>query len=445
MRARTTWILLVLLILVAAWFFAVEEPRRRATERSGRSGTIFPYGPEEVDRFSLRPPGGELIVMERSGEEWIITSPVVTPGQRSMIDLVLDQVVPGRKLEEFDGVYDFAPYGLDDPFATVILFNDRRGRVDTVRVGDTTPTGPRAYVRVNDEHAVLITRDLMHNAMRKNLFHLRDKNLFHVIPGDISAITVNDGNRRLSFAREAGGWWRTGPRYRVESSWMDAYAKRLSETIIRSFDAETTDSLDRFGLRAPGRRLFIDGPSGIVSISIGRVDEETVHVLRDGLDKVVSIRTSDILPIFEVDPEGLRSRRLAFFDPNAAHLVRWTSPDTTVALRGGDGAWVAPEAGDAAVRGQAVFSLLDDLRRTRFDGFLDDTFESGASFLDPLAVEIVIEDADGRLLDRIRIATPLADHEIGGSLSSDALGRLPVHTAARLRRRFESIGAGLMP
>ena len=444
MRARTTWILLFLLVLAAAWFYGIEEPRRRERESAPSSRTILPYGPNEVARLVFVNPEGDTIVARRSGDEWIITSPVVTPGQKSMFDLVLRQIVPGSKLEEFDDVADFSAYGLDDPHATAIIHNDERMRVDTVRVGDRTPTGPRAYARLNSEPRVIIARDLMYNTMRKNLFHLRDKNFTHISPQSVTGLTVRDGERRLSFSREPLSWWRTGPRYPVRILWMDAYVATLVEAIIRSFDAESTDSLERFGLLHPERRIFLDTGERIVAVDIGRVTGETVYVRRDGLDKVISLRTNDILDIFEIDPAELRARDLAFFDPRGVAALRWSSPDTSLALLRRNGEWIEASGGEP-VRGAAVTALLDELRRLRFDGFLDEPFERGSASIEGIVVEIVLEDEAGEVVDRIVVAAPPADHEIGGSLSSGSLGRLPALTSARLNRRFEQIGGGLVP
>lgn len=445
MRARTTWTLLLLLLLAAAWFFGVEEPRRRGRMRSRGSRTILPYLPGEVDSLVFVNPDGDTIAAVRTTvDRWVITRPVVTPGQTSMFELLLRQLVPGQKLEEFDSIEDFAAYGLNDPHATVILFNGERGRVDTIRVGDRTPTGPRAYARVNSEPAVIVARDIMFNTMRKNLFHLRDKNFTHIPAASIVGITVQDGDTRLSFSRERMSWWRTGPRYPVRTNWMDGYISTLVQAIIRSFDAESTDSLEGFGLSDPNRRLFIDTGDEIITIDIGRLSGETVYVRRDGLDKVVSLRTGDILGIFRIDPDELRARELAFYDPRGIAGFRWISPDTSLSLLRRNGEWIDAGSG-APVRNSAVTGLIEELRRIRFDAFLEESFEKRAASIGDIVVEIELTDSTGTAVDRIVVAAPRADHEIGGSRSSGTLGRLPALTSARLRRRFEQIGAGPRP
>ena len=187
MRTKTLVALIALLLLVAGYFFLVEQRGRRAAENTLRSShSLVPYGPADVDRAWLLNPYGDTIEMARSGEGWTIEWPVTDEGDAPAIEMLLRQVVPGRKLDEYPDVERLSDYGLDAPYATLIVRSGRFGRTDTIHIGDTTPTSFRAYARLGGSRTVVVTRDLARNVMQKTLFHLRDKNFIHLDPATVT-------------------------------------------------------------------------------------------------------------------------------------------------------------------------------------------------------------------------------------------------------------------
>ena len=110
----------------------------------------------------------------------MIVHPTRTPASKSTIDSFLFQIVPGLKMEVFPAAANLGDFGFDDPFATVILSAAGSRYPDTIYVGDKTPTSSKCYIRLGSSRDVIITRELTHNVMNKNLFHLRDKNLFYI-------------------------------------------------------------------------------------------------------------------------------------------------------------------------------------------------------------------------------------------------------------------------
>jgi hypothetical protein len=173
----TTWILIAALAAIVGYFFLVDQKNRArsVTERT-LSAKVFPFRSEDVEGFILINPKGERIGVARSGSGWKVVSPVEAPGAGPEISSLLDQIVPGRKSSELENVRNLADYGLDKPFATMIIQRSGGSAPDTLFVGDETPAGSNCYLRLGSSPSVLISSELTRNVMNKGLFHLRDKN-----------------------------------------------------------------------------------------------------------------------------------------------------------------------------------------------------------------------------------------------------------------------------
>jgi hypothetical protein len=207
MRFKSTWVLLAVLILIAAYYFLLDEKTRVTRDlKRHDSKKMLPYGRNEIDRFVLVNPYGDRIELEREGTEWVIVSPVRTDAAQSTIDAMLTQLLPGHKLETFGGVTDFPLYGLEDPYATLIFHPAEGDRPDTLFVGDKTPTSNSCYVRIGVSDTVLIVREMTHNVVNKNLYHLRDKNFFYIPSSTIDLFKIVEGGDSRTLSRMAAGW-----------------------------------------------------------------------------------------------------------------------------------------------------------------------------------------------------------------------------------------------
>jgi len=437
LRSRSLTVIIALLVLVAAWFFLVEERQRRnADEETRSSRMLLPYGPLDVDAVSFMNPYGDTIMWERDGDQWLITYPVEDRGEKSTIDMFIGQIAPGQKLEEFTDVTDLSQYGLDPPYAIVILESERYGRKDTLLVGDKTPTSFRAYVSLGSSKDVVVTRELAHNVMQKKLFHLREKNFMQPEERDVTSFSVRSPERVLYFQRSGGNWKVAGSTLTVDRSVVVPWLSGLTNALIYEFAAEDLSDTLAFGIGDPSRSVVLRNASGdSVRVSFGREKDSFVPVVRTGRDKVVMIESSS-LDAFHWTDDRLVVMSLSTVKPGEVAALQVETPDTVASWNLVDGVWMTGGAEPRPADQQRIRYLLMYIRSIAFEDLVTD--REKIRNVQP-GVILTLGDSKGDVLDIISIFT-FEDGGTGGiSISGGNAGWLSAGTAAEIDRAWKAL------
>lgn len=435
MRFKSTWILAALLVLIAAFYILVEERKQAADERESRmSRRLFPYDRDGIDSFVLINPKGDRIEIEKSDTGWKIISPVVTDASRATIDAILMQLLPGQKLDSFADVGNLGDYGLDTPYAAVVFYGTGRILPDTIFVGDKTPTSPSCYVRIGSSDTVLVSREMTHNVVNKNLYHLRDKNFLHIGSEAIDSLRIEVDGRLLSFSRRDGWWWIGDPPVRTEFQLVESYLNTLTLAIIRGFPGEDLSDLDRFGLEHPSSTIVLFSGHREIEISFGGLFEDQVHVVRTGLDKVLLLEQK-ILEPFDWTLHDVMSRKVSFFEPPDVARIVIETPDTRISIEKQPGGW---RLDDAPVPPARVQTLLRMLRTISFESIVERRIGDPGALPSPFSMRITLESESGFTIERISFFRTGGTEERAASLSSDALGWIGSGTIRDLERLIET-------
>jgi hypothetical protein len=436
----TTWILIAALVAIVGYFFLVDEKNRAQSVAEHKLSTkLFPYRPEDVERFILVNPKGERIEVARSGSGWKIASPVEAPGAGPEISSFIDQIVPGRKNSELENVQNFADYGLNKPFATLIIHRAGGAAPDTLLVGDETPAGSNCYLRLGSSRSVFLSSDVTRNVMNKGLFHLRDKNFLPEGYQSIDAVEISAGMKRIRLVKGKGYWWFTANHIRANQLAIESYLSRLTDAVIHEFVREDTKELAPYGLKSPAGELVLARGKETVTIAFGNKKDYLVNVVRTGLDKVVAIEAALLEP-FEWSTGNLRAMNFAFIDEDSVQTLEYVTPDTSIVIERAGTSWRVPERETPPIRAPEVNALIRKINSATFERILMEPRPADGKF-ERFGLRMTLADSRGSVIDRIVIIPQDDGSEIGSSTSANALGSLPRGTAAGIDAIFKRIGA----
>lgn len=436
----TTWILIAALAAVGGYFFFVDQRNReREVEERKLGARLFPYPADEVAGFVLVNPKGERIEVVRDGPGWKIVAPVETPGAGPEISSFVGQLVPGVRSSELQNVRAFADYGLEKPFATLIVRRAGGAPPDTLLVGDATPAGSKCYVRLGNAPNVLLSGDLTRNLMNKGLFHLRDKNFLPKGSADVDALEIRAGSKRIRLLKDSGNWRLAPGRERANGRAIESYLSRLADAVVHEFVREDTTDLARYGLAPPAGEIVLGEAGGPVTVAFGSTKDYLVHAVRTGLDKVVAVEASLLEP-FQWTAAGLRAMNLAFIDTDSVRTLGYETPDTSITFERAGAAWRAAGRETPAVRSGEVHALLRTLEQAEFVRILKEPLPVDGVF-EQFTIRVLLADGRGNVIDRIAIRVRDDGSETGSSTSANALGSLEQGTAAGVDAAFKRIGA----
>lgn len=440
MRSKTMWILFAILVVVAAYFFLFEERERVKKEAESKvSRRLLAYTREEVRRIVFVNPEGDRIEMLKEGEDWRIVSPVQTKGSKPTIDALLQQLVPGSKQEVIENAENFGDFGLDEPFAVLILSLEDGSKPDTILVGDKTPAGPSCYVRLGSSKSVIVSREMTHNIMNKNLYHLRDKNFLAFEGITVDSMIVHRGGESIRLRREKEAWFVTEPHVRASRPEIEPWLNEFSRAIIREFAREDTEELSEYGLETADREITLYRSVDTVRATFGDGKDDLVYVARSGLDKVILLK-AEFLDVFDWTVEKLRMMNVTFVPTGDIKTIGYETPDTSLSLRAWKGSWITTDVDSAEIRFMEVSEFLRKLSNAKYESILAEPLTESDPRLEPFLVKIELKDFAGILLDRITIAAPYDEYEVGASLTTNALGRLEKGTFKELEHIFNRFG-----
>lgn len=163
---RSTLLLLVasVIIIIGALFLLSQpasspENGAEATSTAVSSGPLFPeLTADAISRFSARDNVAETqIVLDETGDGWVITESVIPPRGDVNQDDVVQQLADLAQLQYSDRFEsdELASFGLDAPDYTITV---ARGEdtTQTINVGRLNPAGTRYYVQLEGDPAIYL-------------------------------------------------------------------------------------------------------------------------------------------------------------------------------------------------------------------------------------------------------------------------------------------------
>jgi len=174
--------LLAAVIVLAALGGAAWWSERREKVNAGKPSADAPPKilsiPEgDFQQIQLAKKGGDTTLLKKAGGKWQIVQPKpLAADQDSVNSLVtsLSSLSSDRLIE--DKASDLSSYGLNSP-AEQVAVTRKDGKVQTLLVGDDTPTGAGVFAKLESDPRVFTIASFAKSSLDKSSKDLRDKRL----------------------------------------------------------------------------------------------------------------------------------------------------------------------------------------------------------------------------------------------------------------------------
>lgn len=348
-----------------------------------RDRTIFSGALPRARRFEMRRPDGFLQASRVDGGAWQIQQPFPARADRIRLLAVIDHILSLR-IEEFvrAGAGPAAAFGFEESGLDLTLDFDDAPAPTTMRIGGPVPERPDlVYGRISGDDAVFAVPQAVLDLFRLSADDLRDRRLLPLLPDDVAALRLAEGERAIDLFRGPDGWRIASP---VAAPADEGRMVRLLEVLatakVESFLDGATNAAER-GLDPAPRRLALwrhaaaaDGPppaarseADAVVLGLGSAAGEGRRHARVGGEGLVVI-DDEIDRHFSVQPLSFRDRRMLALDPARVESIALQRGTCEQRLqRGPSGAFAPPDAPASAppeAEVQARLRIVADLRAT---------------------------------------------------------------------------------
>ena len=452
MKFWRTWLFALLALGLGAYIYVVERPRM--AEESG-ADLILDVNVPEVSVLTLRYPEEPEIELGRDGDGWRLRRPIDFAADAGAVERLLQQIAETkaeRRIKTADAE-PLATYGLDGDGkqARVSITLKNGEKLPDLIVGQTTPVGYSAFVRVEGRDEILVAPLLLHTGVRKSVSDLRDRQMFDVDPTHVTAMEIGVGERTVRIERRGDEWMMVAPlETPADSDQARALVSSLNAVQALEFYDAPIEGGD--GTDSPSNAFRATlGEGRQVGFRLGRAIEGPspgYYMRRDSDGQLVKVDQS-VKVQFDKDRSALRDKRLFKCTDQEISEVRFERADGTgfALKKSGDDWSISPPPESGSVRqsvAQRTVVGLATLSGNEVASENAETKDQLAAFgLDTPAVDVQVLRQDGSSCGRASAAivgqdSPNPAHYVKRD-DSGLVTTLPSYLYSRLDVRREDL------
>lgn len=404
MKIRTTIILLAITLGLFLYMYRVEIlGQKKEQEAEELAKKVMPYEADSVTVVRVRT-GEGLVVSSRTGEDWEITEPVKTKGDKAEIDNLLQNLTSAAvERDVAEESSEVSQFGLESPAVAVQVEGDGFAS-DTLLIGEKSPTNTFVYAKWSGSPKVFLLPQVTRSQVEKKLFNLRDKKVLAVEREEITKFTIEGSEDTVTCEKRGEDWQLTGP---LEDMADQASVSRVLSSVgsgkATGFAAEKVDNPAQYGFDKPRATVHVfTGPDMVKhTLIVGEEEDGKVYAKDASRDPVFEMSRVFFESIAQ-DVSDFRNKKLMDFERTEVSTIEIKTPDETIVCESDTASnWsvmVSPGPEKVPAKKTEVDKLLSNLSTLRVEEFVDDRPASLAPYgLDNPRIEVTLSGRTGEI------------------------------------------------
>jgi hypothetical protein len=369
----------------AVWWSEKKEKADAGKPAADAPPKILSIPEDQFKQVQLFRKSGETTEVSKAAGNWQIVQPKpLAADEASVTSLVssLASLSSDRLIE--DKPSDYSAYGLTSP-AERITITRKDGKVQTLLIGDDTPTGSGAFAKVDGDPRVFTIASYIKTSLDKTSKDLRDKRLLTFNSDKLTRVYLTAKGGSIEFGKNNQNEWQIlKPRpSRADGLQVDELVRKLKDA---KMDTSGSDE---------------DAKTAIAGFSTGartaqaaiRKDKDKNYYAKSSVVEGIYKVTSDVGEGLDKGLDDFRNKKLfdfGFNDPSKLD-IRNGAMQATYQKSGEK--WMSGAKQMDAPSIQALVDKLRDLTATKF-------LEFGAG---PAIFEATVTSNDGKRTEKVSI------------------------------------------
>ena len=422
MRLRNTIIVLILFALVGGYAFIVG---RYSTQEASRK--LLEVKSEDIAKIELRYPDRDIVIERDKGGTWRLMKPIGADADQSQANNLANAIAAAAVERTVDEKpTDLKAFDLEHPKTIVTVTTFDKKTLPSIEIGRTTPIGFNAYVKLNDNPAVLLTSSVFPSGMNKTVNDMRVRDLMSFKMDDVRKLIVTRDNGQTVEVDLHGDKWKMVKPAQYPAD--DIQVRQALSTIVNAkasdFVADAPASVTQYGLEKPHLTATVVLKNGEQqSLLFGFKQNEpgkSGYYVRRGERAPVYAVPGYLMSTLDKSWLDYRDRTVFNFEPSAVESVKVKNSNGEFTLkRGPSGKWDVIVAGKTSAGDIPVVErMLSQLRNLKGSSIVADPMPSAQPFgLENPALEITLIGKDGKQLGTIKLSkmsTPQTEPPLPG-------------------------------
>src|SRR5260370_12428199 len=351
MRLRNTIIVLILFALVGGYAFIVG--RYTAPEESRK---LLAVKSDDIAKIELKYPDRDIVLEGAQGGPWRLKKPIGADADQSQAHTLANAIATTameRTVEEKPP--DLKAFELEHPKTIVTVTTFDKKTLPSVEVGRATPIGFNAYVKLNDNPAVLLTSSVFPSGMNKTVNDLRVRDLMSFKMDDVRKLIVTrDNGQTVEVDLDGEKWKMVKPaQYPADDIQVRQALSTLVNAKASDFVADAPASVTQYGLEKPHLTATVVLNNGEQqSLLFGFKQNEpgkSGYYVRRGAPAPVYAVPGYLMSTLDKSWLDYRDRTVFAFEPSAVESVKVKNSNGEVTFHAGtSGKWDVIVAGQTS-------------------------------------------------------------------------------------------------
>jgi Domain of unknown function (DUF4340) len=404
-RKSTLFVLLVAIALGAAVYYFDWRRSQKENEKPSSDADKLAYSiqPQDVSSLTIAQPGNSTepaLHFEKHNGIWQVTQPIETRADQFSLEGIVNSLSSARIAQTEPGTPDrLKVFGLDPP-AVSIEFQLQNGAKHTLALGNKDFTGISVYAIVDAAKDAALLPESLLVSTSKNLQDLRDKNVLHIVSGDVVSFDLKNPSGQLSAKKEKDEWKFTKPTEAAgDGNNIGSLLATTASTKMTTIASETPDDLGKYGLANPAVTFTaVDGKGKSSMLIVGK-KEDGQYFARDTSRPTVFRIDEDLFKKLAQNLGDLRDKKLAHFDPASInHVEIHNSSGTFICTRKSESDWTIDAPSDQKGKSPEISKVFLPLEQAVAEQVFDQPSADMRAKLAKPAFEATLTDKSGKKL-----------------------------------------------
>ncbi len=399
MNFKTTGLFALVLAvgILAVVLLDKQDEKKEETEKLEKK--LLAVEKQDISELILEPSGIHCV---KDSNEWKIVAPVETDGDKSAIESIAN-MFSWMNIERTisSDPAEYSQFGLAPEVGKLIVIH--KDGVDTLFLGDKSPTGSYVFARKGGSPDVFLTSTTLKSNVEKTLFNLRNKKALSFEKVNVRSFTLSCDAGVFDLEKVAGSWKiKKESSLDADQSEVDKILNRLNSERAKEFVDEEPANLRKYGLDKPKVKvdLFLGENRAKKSLLIGSLATKGYYA-KDESRKPVFILDTSFVNILDTDLYTLRKKDLAdFSSTDVTKLELEFSGQLIVCNKDTSGTWMVTKPEPRKAKSWEISSITRKAAQLEVVKFVDDEPSSLARYgLDKPSVSAKFYRDDSLLLD----------------------------------------------
>ena len=402
MASRKTIVLLIIFagLLAYVYFFEIQGEKRKKAQKEQQE-LLLDFDSAHVTGLSFLP--GEIVI-KKDSTQWSIISPVQSEADKSTIENILDAFTwlkKGRLVSDIPD--DFRKFGLN-PYQYALVI-ERTANSDTLMVGNANLDNTSVFYRKSGDNSVYLVPTTLKKSVTKTLYDLRDKSILKFERGKINKILIKNYGETFSCYRDENQqWWLDHPIAAFcDEDKIDDMLNLLHDSIIKKFQSEKSNFLNKYGLNNPWLTVSLtDSSNQQKQLFIGKKNQQEYFSRAESKPQIFLIDSSLVAEL-DVSLFDLRDKTIVSFEQDSVMEILLQYPDFTFhCIRDSAKQWHITQPDSGLAKSWKISSFFYDLQDIKVAEFVDASNPPDVFYgFDQPEIKLILKGKDTILSDLV--------------------------------------------